>query len=103
MPDFPRSHKHDQVRVCNINVCSIISCDKQLQLHQVIETYKPYMILGCETHHKEDINSDDIFPEEFFYSPLNCKDRVLGKRVEAPRGAKSAHNGSHVYFSSVIF
>ena len=61
------------------------------------------LILGCETHFKEEINSDDIFLKNFFHSPPNCKDRALGKRVESPRGAKGAHNGSHVYFSSVIF
>ena len=50
VPDFPHSRKHDQIRVCTINFCSLISHDKQLQLHQVTETYKPDVILGCETH-----------------------------------------------------
>ena len=33
VPDFPRSRKHDQIWVCTINFCSLISHGKQLQLH----------------------------------------------------------------------
>lgn len=47
--------------VCIVNICSLISHDEQLQLHQVIETYKPDVTIGCETHLKEEINSNDIF------------------------------------------
>lgn len=49
LPDFPRSHKHDQIWVCTVNFCSLISHDKQLQLHQVIETYKPDVTTGRKT------------------------------------------------------
>jgi len=74
MPDFPRSHKHDQIWVYTINICSLISHDKQLQLHQVIETYKPDVTIGRETHLKEEINSNDIFPDKFLHPPPNRKD-----------------------------
>lgn len=29
---------------------------------------------------KEEINSNDIFFDEFFYCFLNCKDRVIGEK-----------------------
>ena len=80
LPDFPHYRKHDQIRVCTINFCSLISHDKQLQLHQVIETYKPDVILGCETHLKEEISSNDIFPNEFLHPPPNRKDRASGDK-----------------------
>ena len=81
VPDFPHSRKHDQIRVCTINFCSLISHDKQLQLHQVIKTYKPDVILGWETHLIEEINSNDIFPNEFLYPPPNHKDRASREKV----------------------
>ena len=38
------------------------------------------MILGCETHLKEEINSNDIFPDEFLHPPSNRKDRAFGEK-----------------------
>lgn len=63
--------------VCIVNICSLISHDEQLQLHQVIETYKPDVTIGCETHLKEEINSNDIFSDKFLHPPTNRKDRDL--------------------------
>jgi hypothetical protein len=60
-----------QIRVCTINFCSLISHDKHLQLHQIIETYKPDVILGCESH---------VFPVEFLHPPPNRKDRETWKK-----------------------
>ena len=79
VPDFPYFRKFDQIRVCSINFCSLLSHDK-LQLHQVIETYKPNVILGCETHLKEEINRNDIFPNEFLHPPPNRKNRASGEK-----------------------
>ena len=49
-------------------------------LHQVIETCKPDVVLGCETHLKEEINSSDIFRNEFLHPPPNRKDRASGEK-----------------------
>ena len=39
------------------------------------------MILGCKTHLKEEINSNDMFPNEFLQPPPNRKDRASGEKV----------------------
>ena len=39
------------------------------------------MILGCKTHLKEEINSNDIFPNKFLHLPPNRKDRASGEKV----------------------
>ena len=76
--DFPFAKKDDQIRVCVINFGSLISHDKHLQLCQFIETYKPDVILGCETKLESSIQSSSIFPDECTMSQPNCKDRAYG-------------------------
>ena len=76
--NFPFAKKHDQIRVCTINFGSLISHEKHLQLCQFIETYKPDVILGCETVSEPSIQSSSIFPDEYTMSQPNRKDRVLG-------------------------
>ena len=41
------------------------------------------MMLGCETHLKEEINSNDILSDEFFHLPPNRKDRAIGENRPA--------------------
>ena len=76
--DFPFAKKDDQIRVCVINFGSLISHDKHLQLCQFIETYKPDVILGCETKLEPSIQSSSIFPDEYTMSQPNRKDRAYG-------------------------
>lgn len=51
-----------------------------MQLHQIIETYKPDVILGCETHLKGEIDSKDIFPDNYLHPPPNRRDRDTGEK-----------------------
>ena len=76
--NFPFAKKHDQIQVCTINFGSLISHEKHLQLCQFIETYKPDVILGCETKLEPSIQSSSIFPDEYTMSQPNHKDRVFG-------------------------
>ena len=76
--DFPFAKKDDQIRVCVINFGSLISHDKHLQLCQFIETFKPDVILGCETKLESSIQSSSIFPDEYTVSQPNRKDRAYG-------------------------
>ena len=64
--------------MCTINSGSLISHEKHLQLCQFIETYKPDVILGCETKLEPSIQGSSIFPDEYTMSQPNRKDRVLG-------------------------
>ena len=47
-------------------------------LVQFIETYKPDVILGCESHLDRSINSSEIFPPVYLSPPPNRNDRDYG-------------------------
>ena len=72
---LPHMCNSNQLRVCIVNFCSLVSYNKHLELYQLIETHKPHIILGTETHRKKDIDSREIFPPNCVYSPPVRKDR----------------------------
>ena len=54
--------------------------NKHLELYQLIETHKPDIIIGTETHLNKDIDSREIFPPNYVYSPPVRKDRDSGEK-----------------------
>ena len=57
-----------------------MSYNKHLELYQLIETHKPDIITGTETHLNKDIDSREIFPPNYVYSPPVRKDRDSGEK-----------------------
>jgi len=72
---LPHTCNSYQLRVCIVNFCSLVSYNKNLELYQLIETHKPHIIIGTETYRKRDIDSREIFPPNYAYSPSVRKDR----------------------------
>ena len=61
----PHTCNSNQLRVCIVNFCSLVSYNKHLELYQLIETHKPDIIIGTETHLNKDIDSREIFPPNY--------------------------------------
>ena len=59
---LPHACNLNQLRVCIVNFWSLVSYNKHLKLYQLIETHKPDIIIGTETHLNKDIDSREIFP-----------------------------------------
>lgn len=59
---LPHACNSNQLTVCIVNFCSLVSYNKHLKLYQLIETHKPDIIIGTETHLNKDIDSREIFP-----------------------------------------
>lgn len=57
-----------------------MSFNKHLELYQLIETHKPDIIIGSETHLNKEIVSREIFPPNYVYSPLVRKDQDSGEK-----------------------
>ena len=57
-----------------------MSYNKHLELYQLIETHKPDIIIGTETHLNKDIDSREIFPPNYVYSPPVRKDQDSGEK-----------------------
>ena len=57
-----------------------MSYNKHLELYQLIETNRPDIIIGTETHLNKDIDSREIFPPNYVYSPPVRKDRDSGEK-----------------------
>ena len=72
---LPHTCNSNQLRVCIVNFCSLVSYNKHLELYQLIDTHKPDIIIGTETHLNKDIDSREIFPPNYVYSPPVLKDR----------------------------
>ena len=68
------------LRVCIVNFCSLVSFNKHLELYQLIDTHKPDIIIGTETHLNKDIDSREIFPPNYVYSPPVRKDQDSGEK-----------------------
>ena len=68
------------LRVCIVNFCSLVSYNKHLELYQLIDTHKPDIIIGTETHLNKDIDSREIFPPNYIYSPSVRKDQDSGEK-----------------------
>ena len=66
---LPHTCNSNQLRVCIVNFCSLVSYNKHLELYQLIETHKPDIIIDTETHLNQDIDSGEIFPPNYVYSP----------------------------------
>ena len=58
----------------------LVSYNKHLELYQLIDTHKPDIIIGTKTHLNKDIDSREIFPPNFVYSPPVRKDRDSGEK-----------------------
>ena len=78
---LPHTCNSNQLRVCIVNFCSLVSYNKHLELYQFIETHKPDIIIGTETLLNKDIDSREIFPPNYVYSPPVRKDRDSGEKV----------------------
>ena len=57
-----------------------MSYNKHLDLYQLIDTHKPDIIIGTETHLNKDIDSREIFPPNYVYSPPVRKDQDSGEK-----------------------
>ena len=68
------------LRVCIVNFCSLVSYNKHLELYQLIDTHKPDIIIGTEAHLNKDIDSREIFPPNYVYSPPVRKDQDSGEK-----------------------
>ena len=77
---LPHTCNSNQLRVCIVNFCSLVSYKKHLELYQLTETHKPNIIIGTETHLNKDIDSREIFPPNYVYSPPVRKDRDSGEK-----------------------
>ena len=77
---LPHACNSNQLRICIVNFCSFVSYNKHLKLYQLIETHKPDIIIGNETHLNKDINRREIFPPSYVYSPPVRKDRDSGEK-----------------------
>ena len=75
---LPHTCNSNQLRVCIVNFCSLVSYNKHFELYQLIETHKPAIIIGTETHLNQDIDSREIFPPNYVNSPPVRKDRDSG-------------------------
>ena len=60
--------------------CRNVSYNKHLELYQLIETHKPDIIIGTEIHLVKDIDSREIFPPNYVYSPPVRNDRDSGEK-----------------------
>ena len=49
---LPHTCNSNQLRVCIVNFCSLVSYNKHLELYQLIDTHKPDIIIATETHLK---------------------------------------------------
>ena len=76
---LPHTCNSNQLRVCIVNFCSLVSYNKHLELYQFIETHKPDIIIGTETLLNRDIDRE-IFPPNSVYSPPVRKDRDSGEK-----------------------
>ena len=77
---LPHTCNSNQLRVCIVNFCSLVSYNKHLELYQLIDTHKPDIIIGTETHLNKDIDSREIFPPNYVYSPPVRKDQDSGEK-----------------------
>lgn len=77
---LPHDCNSNQLRVCIVNVCSLVSYNKHLKLHQLAKTHKPDIIIGTETHLNKDIDSREIIPPNCVYSPPVRKSGLMRKR-----------------------
>ena len=77
---LPHTCNSNQLRVCVVNFCSLVSYNKLLELYQLIETHKPDIIIGTETQFNKDIDSREIFPPNYVYSPPVRKDQDSGEK-----------------------
>ncbi|CAG2231580.1 unnamed protein product [Mytilus edulis] len=68
---------HNQMKVMVVNCRSLISDKKKVELQNLIETHKPDIILGTESHLDNTIASSEVFPDQF-QNPYR-KDRKLGE------------------------
>ena len=59
-----------------------MSYNKHLELYQFIETHKPDIIIGTETLLNKDIDSREIIPPNYLYSPPVRKDGTQAKKGE---------------------
>ena len=57
-----------------------MSYNKHLDLYQLIDTHKPDIIIGTETHLNKDIDSREIFLPNYVYSPSVRKDQDSGEK-----------------------
>ena len=71
------AHYKKQLRMMIVNCRSLISDKKKVDLHELIETHKPNIILGTESHLDNTIASNEVFPDQF-KNPYR-KDRKLGE------------------------
>ncbi|CAC5388161.1 JAG2 [Mytilus coruscus] len=72
------NHNYRKLRLGSIYVCrSLISDKKKVELQNLIETHKPDIILGTESHLDNTVASSEVFPEQF--QNLYRKDRKLGE------------------------
>ena len=82
-PSSAANSKPNQIKVCTINFCSLVSHNKHLnwlKLHQFLETHKPDIVLGCETNLNTETDSREIFPDYYLHRPPNRKDRDTGEK-----------------------
>ena len=77
---LPHTCNSNQLRVCIVNFCSLVSYNKHLELYQFIETHKPDIIIGTEPLLNRDIDSREIFPPNYVYSPPVRKDQDSGEK-----------------------
>jgi hypothetical protein len=71
------SHYKKQLRMMIVNCRSLNSDKKKVDLHELIETHKPNIILGTESHLDNTIASNEVFPYQF--KNTYRKDRKLGE------------------------
>ena len=71
------AHYKKQLRIMIVDCHSLISDKKKVDLHELIETYKPNIILGTESHLDNTLASNEVFPDQF-KKPYR-KDRKLGE------------------------
>ena len=77
-PNYHSSTKDPgKIRILTVNCRSLMSDKKRIDLHNLIETHKPNIIIGTESHLDSTIASSEIFPDNF-QNPYR-KDRKLGE------------------------
>jgi len=75
-PNYHSSTNPGKIRTLTVNCRSLMSDKKRIDLHNLIETHKPNIIIGTESHLDSTIASSEIFPDNF-QNPYR-KDRKLG-------------------------
>ncbi|CAC5393721.1 unnamed protein product [Mytilus coruscus] len=71
IPAENTNHQHttnsncNQIRIMVVNCRSLISSKKKEELQNMIETHKPDIILGIESHLDNTVTSSEVFPDQF--------------------------------------